>query len=267
MSHVSLDLIKSMKSLNDNDYLGKQLRHLYMRYILITEYFMIADASELNFFLTHLLTLLIQHRPEDYTGFAVQYFQKVRSYHHILNADYNFVSSTNYNRRAFTYVVLQSLSSFNDSSEILSTDFTQLIQTICNDFDVKIISNASSTAAFFHNSATSYTFMSLKISFLFHFLFEQWLSKIEKLFQDESALNNLNVNRVINRLEEFNRSLPISIAQPTLNTINKVMTAHKNVMSTNDITFIQLKRAFVTSDVIQKEIYRVPSSVKPFVLP
>ena len=179
---------------------------------IFTFIFHSTDATEMRVFIKE-LTLLAGNikSNEDFCDFAQQYFQNIRTRHHIIGSDYSYVSECNYNRKSFVYCMIESFSGFADSDQISSIDMLQLIESIILKFPRSIvmeaalsIENANGDHSYSSISGTSsvrFNFHELSSSICFHVLFEDWLKQLGKVFRDESAMNCLSAYRVKESLD------------------------------------------------------------------
>ena len=65
------------------------------------------QSSEINFFLRHLFSQAVALRPDDSIDFAMKFFKRIQSCHHVLGADYAYIGATKSNRRAFIFCLIE----------------------------------------------------------------------------------------------------------------------------------------------------------------
>ena len=68
--------------------------------------------TEIIFFIRHLFSQVAALRPEDSIDYAAKFFKRILSCHHVLGADYTYITSTKHNRRAFIFCLIEIFHTF-----------------------------------------------------------------------------------------------------------------------------------------------------------
>ena len=178
---------------------------------------------------------------------------------------YGYVTESNFNRRAFVFHLIKSFSGFTDGTELSSTDFYSLIETICPNFPKQIILDVSQCIKFDpegDGSDTVHVFRYLSSGVYCCILYEDWLKLVSDFFADESSINSMNALKLKSKLEEFHCTISPSICQPPLAVLQSVMESATPSGASGTSSYLievsldLLRRTLFLSTAVQKEIQK-----------
>lgn len=219
-----------------------------------------SESTDVNFFTSHLLSLITTSKPESTIDFCGKYFQRVQSCHHVLGADFSFVNGCKYNRRAFLFCLSEALLNFQPTDEVYSAELQQIVEMLCPDFPRNFVQDGSKvllsrSAAGAAGGGKAVLFKDMKSAFALHFLYQEWNREIDKLFmQDGSDVSRLLPPfRVRAFLNELRRTFPCRFEQPPAHAVDTVLGS----LST-DINSDDFKRALLQNHVIVADLTRFP---------
>lgn len=216
----------------------------------------LVDHAEVSFMLENMLAACIKSKPDDPIGFALQYFEKVKSGTHIIGSDYGFIGVSEYNKRCFVHLLENGFSGISSEDEMTATDFQQLVEIISQDIPkASVLESCYIVPQIPNSSPTRYLFLHLKISLYFHILFEEWLVAIEKIFQERGTMNYLNISVIKAALPSI-----VARSQPSTNLTDVVLHSLSTSSSLRggEISFDEIRRAIITSSTAYDEVTRFP---------
>jgi hypothetical protein len=138
---------------------------------------------------------------EELNEFAVKYFRKVKSRHHVLHNNYTYVIACNYNKRSFIYCLMDAFQSYKDNEEISSYDYILIIQNLINNFPRSIVMDSilcieqTSNERLSDNTIiTKFIFKDLSSSVYFSIIYDDWIKILQNFFSEEKDSDNQNIH-------------------------------------------------------------------------
>ena len=214
------------------------------------------EFSEISFFIKNLFTQVAMLRPEDSVEFAFAYFRKVRSCHNVLGADYGFISGCNKNRRGFVFCLMELFKTFSDDEEMNVNECQQIIEMVCPNFPTSIMPAVVSSLEVKNANVSppKYRHGDIRVSLYFHIIYDEWLKYIMTIFKDEGSLDCLSMFRVRAYIEDCRKNKRISFCQPSEECIEAALSQ----ITSQDVSFIMLKKALFESKIIELDVTMVP---------
>jgi hypothetical protein len=223
--------------------------------------------SELGFFLGDLKAQLAFNKPAERVAFAQKYFENVRSGAHVVGMPYGYILESNYNRRALVARLMDSFSGFADGTDISSSDFFSLVESVSPGFPKSIVLEVSQCLKpdqETDGSETVHVFKYLSSGVYCCVLYDEWLKLIADYYADESSVNSMNALKLKSKLEDFHCGLSPSINQPPLSVIYNVLesaTPSSSGTGTSsylvEITLDHFRRTLFLSEAVRNEIQRL----------
>lgn len=231
------------------------------------------DVTDMNILLKHLMHQVLVQKPENPVEFSRYYFERVQSCHHVIGADFSFVSACQHNRRAFVFCCMESFQNFNPREEISLNDYHQLLQMICSDIPMAIVEQAAEIIdPVVSSDPLKYTYNDFMLSLYFHLIYHDWLKELQKLFSGFDSGSNseaINANRLQSKMLSWQTDLSETLKAhtPSQDAIDAVVT-NLAVTSTkgSDINLKQFKKAILQIQVVQDDICSRPRKADPLLL-
>lgn len=180
---------------------------------------------------------------------------------------YGYILESNYNRRALVARLMDSLSGFTDGTDISSSDFYALVESISPGFPKSIVLEVSQCLKpdqESDGSETGHVFKHLSCGVYCCVLYEEWLKLIADYYADESSVHSMNALKLKSKLEDFHCGLSPSVNQPPLSVIHAVLesaTPSSSGTGTSsylvEITLDHFRRTLFLSAAMRIEIQRL----------
>jgi len=226
------------------------------------------ESSELAHYVKNLLLHLYptpssSGTTNDHITSCVSYFTKVQKCHHVVGADYVFVSSTRHNRRSFIYLVMESCKTIPPNEELSSADYQQLLQMLCADLPSELINCAvlSIDPIDGYSNPVRYHHHQLSVAVFFHIIYEKWLKLMEEYFIKEGSYDHLQLIKLriyIDELATGNNFIeipPTHAVEAVANNISKVQ---------QEVTYANFRKELFKHPSIVYEVCKIPEHAEPF---
>ena len=221
--------------------------------------------SEFEFVANNLLSMAALHYSaksgEDVCTFASKFCSKLESCQHVVGAEYGYICSSRYNRRAFAYSLSKLFDSIPFDEEVTVDDFHQLIELFCPDFPKDLVENAASCVEISTKKGAMpyYLHGNLRIAVFFHIIYGSWIKHVDKFFEDEDTSCVVNGNKLRVHIYELCRSdLRLTIEHPSIATVSSII--NDSTATVSMISLEKFKSSVISNKVIAAETCRPPSA-------
>mmetsp|Transcript_5849 Transcript_5849/g.7727 ORF Transcript_5849/g.7727 Transcript_5849/m.7727 type:complete len:337 (+) Transcript_5849:222-1232(+) len=194
----SLD--KDRKTLVLKDALKDDFRHSELSTTNLTQQMNVEDYleyAEVDVYLKDVVRHVLNARDDNPVGLMNQYFQEVVNYNHVTGREFEFVTATQRNRRAFAILFDTMYCELEDNEDISILDFHHLLIKICPDFPLEFVQQlAAPLVATLLPAAGEEEEVSpipnpalplgrLRQAFVIAFYYAGYLGKVRSIFADE----------------------------------------------------------------------------------
>ncbi len=224
-----------------------------------------SESSELAHYVKNLLLHLYPSpgASTDHVTSCVNYFAKVQKCHHVVGADYAFISSTRHNRRSFIYLIIETCKTIPPNEELSSADYQQLLQMLCADIPSELVNCAvlAIDPIEGYSNPVRYYHQNLYVAVFFHIIYEKWLKLMEEYFIKEGNSNYLQLIKLriyVDEIATGNNFLeipPTHAVEAVMNDISKVQ---------QEVTFTNFRKELFKHPYIASEVCKTPAHAEPF---
>ena len=174
----------------------------------------------------------------------------------MLGADYGFISGCNKNRRAFVFCLIELFKTFSDDEEMNVNECQQIIEMVSPNFPTSIMPAVLSSLEVKNANASPprYRYGDIRVSLYFHIIYDEWLKYIMTVFKEEGSLDCLSVFRVKAYIEDCRKNKRVNFSQPSEECIEAAL----GQISTQDVSFVMLKKALFDSRLTELDVTKVP---------
>ena len=214
------------------------------------------QSTDLSFFMKNWLQQLNNIKPENIAEHGAKYFKHVRSCQHVLGAEYSFISSCRYNRRAFVFCIMEALMTIPLDEQYTIAEFQLILDMLCLDMPKQILIDAVNHIDPKEGTSkenAKYLHKDLRLALFLYIIYEEWIHYVDTFFRDEKSIHT---TRLKNFIDQLRINHVYNIEHPPIEALDSVYT---NILKSHKEDISDFLKALLQNPIMVEDLCKFPN--------